>query len=264
LLFENIPEYIFLLSIFGYLCVLIVYKWSVDWVGLGKPAPPLLDTLLGMLLGYGQPIEPDMLLYPGQATVQTILVTVAVLAVPCMLFPKPFMMRAEHKSSEGNAYMPLEMADNTEGGPDEVDHDGVAQGAHGEFDFSECMIHQSIHVIEFVLGSVSNTASYLRLWALSLAHGGLSEVFWERVILAALELEAEPFMMGVGLFFAFAAWACLTFGVLMVMETLSACLHDIRLHWVEFQNKFYAGDGRAFRPLSFKTIIDEHINGVSE
>lgn len=141
---------------------------------------------------------------------------------------------------------------------------------HWQFDFGDVFLHQAIHTIEYCLGCISNTASYLRLWALSLAHARecvamhtihntskyphmslhhrhmnlFSKLFMHMLCVCISELSEVlwAMVMRLGLRMSsrlgvlllvpvFSVFALLTVSILLVMEGLSAFLHALRLHW---------------------------------
>jgi V-type H+-transporting ATPase subunit a len=157
-----LPGMIFFQSIFGYLVICIIYKWSVDWSATDAEPPGLLNMLIYMFL---QPGTLDIQLYPGQATVQVILLLLAFIQVPILLFLKPFYLRWEHNRARAQGYRGIgevsrvsaldEEDENRPNGHTDSfdDSEGVAMISqnideeHEEFEFSEVMIHQVIHTI---------------------------------------------------------------------------------------------------------------------
>ncbi|RXG59442.1 V-type proton ATPase subunit [Armadillidium vulgare] len=219
IVFQFIPQIIFLMGLFGYLCFMVVFKWfkysglnDSPYLGRNQTcdlhgtrcAPSVLIMFIDMaLLKKEEPFTEnncdcqDPYMYPNQYNVQVTLILICVIMVPILLLPKPLILKKQHekrmklRSRESHAYE----QDIGEESTQENSSNGKINAVEGEgggtvsipvqpeeeeekFEFSEVFIHQAIHTIEFVLGCISHTASYLRLWALSLAHAQLSEVLW--------------------------------------------------------------------------------------
>nr|XP_034175074.1 V-type proton ATPase 116 kDa subunit a isoform X4 [Osmia lignaria] len=265
---EFIPQIVFLMFLFLYMVLLMFIKWMKYGPDNGGSdpehgpfcAPSVLITFINMVLNKPgtAPEQCTPWMYAGQEGFQKLLLFVALLCIPWMLLAKPFMLMYNRKKQHVQLNNHGTENGDVEGGVESIQPaNGVPQGTHREEeeeDMNEVFIHQGIHTIEYVLGSVSHTASYLRLWALSLAHAQLSEVLWNMVMRNGLT--QEDWSGGIILWAVFAFWAVLTVGILVLMEGLSAFLHTLRLHWVEFQSKFYAGLGYSFQPFSFEIILD--------
>ena len=257
LIFECIPQLAFMLAFFGYMDYLIMYKWVTP---LSNP-PGLIDTMIGMGLSGGG-VRAGTEMFPNQEILQGILFKIGLISVPLMLIPKPLILWAQH-AWKSNSSSPSSIGhedDRTSliSGGGSVQKSSTHHSAE-EFEIGEVAIHQAIETIEYVLGTVSHTASYLRLWALSLAHQQLSLVFLQKTVYAAMTSSFPMILNAIPIFIAFAQFFGVTVGILLGMDVMECFLHTLRLHWVEFQSKFYKADGVAFTPYMHKRVLEEEM-----
>uniref|UniRef100_A0A8C1TBN2 V-type proton ATPase subunit a n=1 Tax=Cyprinus carpio TaxID=7962 RepID=A0A8C1TBN2_CYPCA len=238
-----IPEIIFMVSLFGYLVLLIFYKWLAYDAENSKEAPSLLITFINMcLFSYNDPTNKPF--YTGQIVIQCLLVII-IFAFSVNLSVFLLSLSLHYILTVINPILTLCVCLCM----CLITFQAV-RGGSGK----NVAVHQAIHTIEYCLGCISNTASYLRLWALSLAHAQLSEVLWSMVMHMGLASRNFGGFFALSIIFAF--FATLTVFILLIMEGLSAFLHALRLHWVEFQNKFYTGQGFKFMPFTFDSILE--------
>jgi len=95
------------------------------------------------------------------------------------------------------------------------------------------------------------------LWALSLAHQQLALVFFQKTLLNAMYFAFPLNIIVISIMFMF--WLVITLGILCGMDVMECFLHTLRLHWVEFQSKFYKADGHAFAPYRYRSLLEEKI-----
>ena len=259
-----IPELIFMLILFGYMDLLIFLKWSVNYEGEEKRAPDIKSYLMNMILKFGKlPPEPeeglDWKLYGSRDFYENLHLCLVILAIICliiMLVPTIILnynkAKSQYKNNNRRNLIDNEVTENL------IQNEEVNLQENQEPLLSDFIVASVIETIEFALGAVSNTASYLRLWALSLAHSQLSAVFFEYSIGLLSRFTDNPLTDGILLSIVFVIFGAVTFGVLLCMDLMECFLHTLRLHWVEFQNKFFKADGYKFSPFCFEINIKEN------
>jgi len=96
--FEFVPQIVLLFSLFGWMDLLIIAKWTTDFTNREYEAPAIISTMIDMFLN-GAAIPPGVRSIVGSATTQTSLsimfLVIALICAPMMLLPKPLILKKE-------------------------------------------------------------------------------------------------------------------------------------------------------------------------
>lgn len=303
IIFDVFTGFIIFASIVGVMIMLIYLKWwypvdaYVVWTpeelpaqcdgNAGNPANVCTSlsvisvTINNFMQVINTPTPKSLYWWSGQQAVANTLVIGAVICIPLMLCAIPIIVGCcskKHPVHEAE----MEPSDDGDrlGGEQEAlidhnKHNAIKEihdmldcekrqtGSHGGETFGDAFIWQMVETIEFVLGTVSSTASYLRLWALSLAHGQLGEVFMSMCFTQLPTMagkKLKDFSTGLlipYLYLSGFVYMTAVTGVLLGMDLLEVFLHTLRLHWVEFMKQFFEGAGYEYTPFSFNKVFED-------
>lgn len=235
-----------------------------------------INNFMGIM---GSATSPSLYWVPGQQKLANVALAFAMVCIPLMLCVIPCMVfcKPKHNDHDADAFDEVRPHNNEEENQlianQNNEQDGMKEfenllnverrhtGGHGDT-FGDVFVWQMVETIEFVLGTISCTASYLRLWALSLAHGQLGEVFLQIFFQQLLLMGATNMSLmssGALVFYNFIVcfgYMCAVIGVLLGMDAMEVLLHTVRLHWVEFMKQFFDGKGYPYVPFSFNEVFE--------
>ena len=267
-IFVFIPQITLMLILFGYMDFLIFIKWNINYKKIEYLAPDIKTLLMNIFLQAGKLPDPptktdDWKFYASREFLEKLHFYILIASGVCvvvMFIPKVVISYLMAKSKYNKKVMRnVGAIDENNEEEEKINQEQLIQNNVNEIEppvFSDFFVETVIDTIEFVLGTVSNTASYLRLWALSLAHSQLSVVFFSKSIGSFGSMSGSSMLNGILLGVIFFIFASVTVFVLLLMDLMECALHTLRLHWVEFQNKFYKADGYAFKPFCFEQSLN--------
>ena len=106
----------------------------------------------------------------------------------------------------------------------------------------------AIGVLNFAIGMLSNTLSYLRILALGLVTGAIAMA----VNQVAVEVgKLFPIFIAVPVIILI---FCMGHLISIALNTLGSFIHSGRLQFIEFFSQFFEGGGKAFSPFKRSSI----------
>jgi V/A-type H+-transporting ATPase subunit I len=114
-----------------------------------------------------------------------------------------------------------------------------------------------MHAFESMLASLSHTISYVRILAMKL----IDDVFLRLFLGVLVFFTAWGNPLGSAL--GWILFAALTTVLILILETAFVFMQSLRLHWVEWFLKFYAGSGTAFKPYGIERTYTKVRTGIT-